>query len=214
MPIKYKMILNKYPRYSRILEQFRTLFNSAQEQDFLVVPYVLMCAATLEARLNDEIGNQIYSTFREQCPGIMAGYTKMGFSHKLDTIVPLLTENAYVFNRHHIIYKRLQSLIKLRNKLIHPKTTECDVEYSDTECKNLWPFRIPPTPQKFVEELDDLTLGATFQYTPIEYHEALEKLEKWFFLRCPNRLSKVALVEPRRQEDPPVATYIKKIDPI
>jgi hypothetical protein len=49
-----------------------------------------------------------------------------------------------------------------------------------------------------VELLDDLTMGATDTFEPVEYHEALEKLESWFFQRCPDRLSKVAIVVARK----------------
>ena len=46
----------------------------------------------------------------------------------------------------------------------------------------------------------DITLGASKTFTPLQYHEALEKLEKWFFARCPDRLSKIAMVVDRSRE--------------
>jgi hypothetical protein len=47
----------------------------------------------------------------------------------------------------------------------------------------------------------DITLGASKTFTPLEYHEALEKLDKWFFHRFPDRLSKVAMVVDRSKEE-------------
>jgi len=48
-------------------------------------------------------------------------------------------------------------------------------------------------------EAPDITLGASKTFTPLEYHEALDKLEKWFFLRCPDKLAKVAMVLAREE---------------
>jgi hypothetical protein len=61
----------------------------------------------------------------------------------------------------------------------------------------------------------DVTLGAAGEFTPPEYHEALDKLEKWFFRRCPDRLSKVDMVIDRFKEkkwEPVSATYVKFLD--
>ena len=44
-------------------------------------------------------------------------------------------------------------------------------------------------------------MGATKTYTPVEYHDAIEKLEKWFFRRYPDRLSKVEMLIEREARE-------------
>jgi hypothetical protein len=43
----------------------------------------------------------------------------------------------------------------------------------------------------------DITLGASRTFTPLEYHEALDQLEKWFLLRRGGNLSKLDMVVER-----------------
>jgi hypothetical protein len=87
----------------------------------------------------------------------------------------------------------LKSLIAARNRAAHPRPTLSSFEGEALD--NPFPF-MPrySIPEEFIDFLDDLTMGLAKKYSPIEYHEAIEKLERWVLRRCPDRLSKVALV--------------------
>lgn len=58
---------------------------------------------------------------------------------------------------------------------------------------------IAKIPRQFMDG-PDIALGATKTFTPLEYHEALDKLEKWFFRRYPDKLTKVAMVIDRSKD--------------
>lgn len=34
-------------------------------------------------------------------------------------------------------------------------------------------------------------------YSPLAFHQALERLDRWFFRRCPDQLTKIAMVVAR-----------------
>lgn|SRR5688572_10814115 len=49
---------------------------------------------------------------------------------------------------------------------------------------------------KYYVAADDLTMGVGSKYTPLEYHEAIKKLDKWFLRRLPDGISKIAKLVP------------------
>ena len=83
------------------------------------------------------------------------------------------------------------SIIKVRNKLVHPKTSIKTFKIKDSKIK--FPFGLN-LPQEYYENVGIQSLVSISDFTPIEYHEALDKLEKWFFSKCPDRLKKVEMV--------------------
>lgn len=195
---KYKFHHHKHGNYQRVLDAIRDKYLAENEPEHLAVPYVLMCATTLEARLNDELHDFAATNWRDSFKPIADAYMSMNFRGKLNALVPILTNNQYRINQDHVVYQRLVSLISVRNLLAHPKPTVS--EFADaSEDAPTWPFPYPMIPKEMVEILSDLTMGATKTFSPIEYHDALEKLERWFFHRCPDRLSKIAMVV--RRED-------------
>ena len=113
----------------------------------------------------------------------------MNLRSKLNALVPLLTEHRFQFNRNHFVYRRLNSHISVRNALVHPKPFEHDFPVSH----EVHPLGYPVL-DGYVEVADDLTLGKVKEFGPLEYHEALEKLDKWFFKRLPDHISKVAML--------------------
>ena len=118
----------------------------------------------------------------------------MNFRGKLNALVPILTNNQYRINHEHIVYQRLASLITVRNFLAHPKPTVGEFVVEESPDAKTWPFPYPQIPRHVIDTFDDLTMGATQTFSPVDYHDAIEKLEKWFFHRCPDRLSKIAMV--------------------
>lgn len=193
---KYKAHLFAHPNYDRILREIRKKYIDESEPDYLAVPYVLMCATALEARLNDELYNYALSAWQDNFSMIAQSYLSINFKGKLNAFVSILTNDRYRINQDHFVYQRLASLIKVRNTLAHPKPSIQDYEIVKNDPMTWPPFQLP---LEFYENVSDLTLGSTDAFTPLEYHEAMEKLEKWFFNRCPDRLSKIAMVVANEQ---------------
>ncbi|MCJ7547476.1 MAG: hypothetical protein MUP30_11740 [Deltaproteobacteria bacterium] len=190
----YDFLHYKHGNYQRVLEAIRKQYISEGEPERLAVPYILMCATTLEARINDEFYIHAMRLWGDSYKSIADAYLSMTFRSKLNALVPFLTNNQYRINQGHIVYQRLASLISVRNLLAHPKPTMIKFEEDESAEPETWPFPYPKMSLEITESLSDLTMGATKTYTPIEYHDAIEKLEKWFLHRCPDHLSKVAMV--------------------
>jgi len=190
---KYDFLQYKYSNYIRVLEALRKQYISEGEPKRLAVPYILMCATTLEARLNDELCSHAMQLWDDSYKSIADVYLSMTFRNKLNALVPFLTNNKYRINQDHFVYQRLASLISVRNLLAHPKPIVRKIEEDELAGFKTWP-PLPKLPPGVFEALSDLTMGATKTYTPIEYHDAIEKLNKWFFSRYPDRLSKIAMV--------------------
>jgi hypothetical protein len=118
---------------------------------------------------------------------------------KLSVLVPVLTEGRYEINTAHPVYQRLASLIRVRNSITHAKS---EIEETIANDEDLTTVPVIPSgmtrlPRQFIMEIPDITLGAARTFSPLDYHNALENLEKWFFQRCPDRLSKVPMVVDR-----------------
>ena len=89
----------------------------------LVVPFILTCAAALEAKLNDEIISWAWDTFdREDYKRIAVAYLSMNLRGKLDSLVPLISKNLYAFDKSSKDYQALTQLISQRNSLVHDKS--------------------------------------------------------------------------------------------
>jgi hypothetical protein len=185
---------HKHANYGRILNSIRDEYLAGGKPERLAVPYILMCATTLEARLNDELHGYASKTWKDNYKSIADAYLSMSFRGKLNALVPILTNNQYRINHEHTVYQRLASLVTVRNLLAHPKPTVGEFEVEESPDAKTWPFPYPQIPQHVINTFDDLTMGATQTFSPVEYHDAVEKLEKWFFHRCPDRLSKIVMV--------------------
>ncbi len=192
---KYARLQLKSVPLGRVLNKFREHYKALEQPDTLVVPYVLTCAAYLEAKLNDSL---FHYSIMKQGEDMAEAMLSLSLPKKLNILVPALTDGNYSINKKYFVYQRLISLIRVRNSIAH-LTSDFD-EASIEEGRDM--VTVPlifsePTkiPRKLAKPSDlDITLGASKTFTPLEYHEALEKLEKWFLHRCPDRLSKVAMV--------------------
>ena len=184
----------------QVLVSMRERFNADSNPDTLVVPYVISCAAYLEAKLNDSLFHHALSKYGEEVAG---AFVSMSLPKKLLVVVPVLTEGKYSINKRHFVYERLASLIRVRNSIAHAKAEFQELTPGETEDAEL--AAVPGiflTEAQLKRKLEsmrnipgiDLTMGAAKTFSPLEYHGALEKFEKWFFHRCPDRLSKVAMV--------------------
>jgi hypothetical protein len=196
---KLRVLSLKHVKFDRILKQLRKAYTEQTiPSQFLDVPYTITCATALESRLNDEIVQFAYKSFKNSNHQMADSYLSMSFRGKLNAIVPLLTSNSFVFNPAHEVYKKLISLIKVRNILVHPTSFYEDVEIQkevDPDTGKAFPY---PVSKKLAELGDDISLGSTKEYLPTEYHDALNKLERIFFKNIgkPQRLAKTKLIIP------------------
>lgn len=194
---KYALRIIKSTQLHRSLENLRALYQEKKEPEYLVVPYVLTCAAYLEAKLNDSFCDAEKQFGQE----FSAAMQSLKLPTKLKVLVPLLTNGKYDINMDHFVYQRLISLIRVRNAIAHAKSELEEIKSSDKDL-----IEVPilnagfvKTPKKIANTHPDITLDASKTFSPLEYHDALDKLEKWFFLRYPDKLSKVAMVIDRSQ---------------
>ena len=139
-----------HPKYSQILEKIKTRYLKDNKPDYLDVPYILMCATTLEAKLNDELHNYAVKLWKDEFATIANSYMSMSFKSKLNSLVPILTDNQFRINQDHFVYKCLASLIKVRNKLVHPKTSIKTFKIKDSKIK--FPFGLN-LPQEYYENV-------------------------------------------------------------
>lgn len=88
-----------------------------------LVPFIVMCAATLEAILNEEIVSWAFSKFpKDRYKSAADAILSMSFRGKLDMIVPLITENRFLIRTNSVEYKSLAQLISRRNELMHSRS--------------------------------------------------------------------------------------------
>jgi len=205
-------MLFKSTQLRRALDKLQKLYIEKQQADYLVIPYVLTCAAYLEAKLNDSLleANKQYG--EEFALAIMS----LSLPNKLRAFVPVLTKGEYDINKEHFIFHRLNSLIRVRNSIAHAKS---EMEIASASPEDL--VEVPilnagmiKVPKRFMSRLD-VTLGASDAFSPLEYNEALDKLEQWFFHRYPDKLKKVAMVvrrSGRGEWKEQCKTWIKHLD--
>lgn len=195
---KYARLVFKSVSLGRVLDKLRKHYEAEHQPESLVIPYVLTCAAYLESKLNDSLLQFATKRYSEEVAGALMS---LSLPRKLAVLVPVMTEGRYRMNTKHFVYQRLISLIRVRNDITHAKSKieEITATPEDLISVPVIPFGVAQIPTQFMNE-PDITLGALKTFTALEYHDALEKLEKWFFQRCPDKLSKVAMVVDRSKE--------------
>jgi len=182
-------------KFERILGVMRKTYEASDNKDGLCVPYIVICAAALEAILNDALLEHASSKWGHEQKDYANSLMSMSFRSKLDSLAPLLTSHQYRLDKNHWVYQRLGALITERNNLVHPKPQEHDVPIT----RGPHPVYggaadYPILPAEYFELASDLTLGTGKRYSPQQYHEAIEKFDKWFLRRLPDRISRVALL--------------------
>lgn len=159
----------------------------------IVVPFILMCAAALEARLNDEIVSWSYNRLGfEHYKPVADAYLSMSLRGKLNAIVPMLSNGKFLFIKHSIDYISLSRLITHRNSLIHNKAfyetssmnAERDMDYEDLD--NIKTFIYDDILEKLMQSPFRSSTAKDCQL----YYSALNSIDKHFFLLLDqNRLS-------------------------
>jgi hypothetical protein len=189
---KYARLVFKNVSLGRVLDKLRKHYEAENQPKSLVIPYVLTCAAYLESKLNDSLLHVAMKRYGEDTADAFMSFS---LPKKLNVFVSVLTDGRYRINKEHFIYQRLLSLIRVRNSITHAKSEfeEITTKPDDLIDVPAIHFGTGKIPRQFIDE-PDITLGASKTFSPLEYHDALEKLEKWFFRRCPDKLSKIAMV--------------------
>jgi hypothetical protein len=195
-PKKYARTVYKSASLAHVLRRLRQHFEAQRDQNPLVIPYVLTCAAYLESKLNDSLREFSIERYGED---VAAALMSLSLPRKLSVLVPILTEGRYRINTEHFVYQRLASLVRVRNSIAHAKSETEEITATPEQLITvpvLFSMQRIQVPSQFMGEAD-ITLGTSKTFSPLQYHDALEKLEKWFFSRYPDKLSKVAMVVER-----------------
>lgn len=96
-------------------------FFKGVESEELIVPYVITCAAALECTLNDCLIKFFNGT--KHLEAQLDGYLSMTLKGKLINVVPVVTAQRFVINQEHKVYQHLVELIRIRNKLVHNRSS-------------------------------------------------------------------------------------------
>jgi len=155
-------------------------FFDSGENSIHTVPFILTCAAALECSLNDYLIKHFTDSHgthgKLQIPGLLS----MSLKGKLINIVPLLTSNKFIINVENKVYQTLADLIKVRNRLVHNKSSYESHEGIIKEDSDGHPYiAVPEQLQKRLSGKIDPTLGV--QGDIGRYHDSLEKLHEMFF---------------------------------
>jgi len=181
-------------KFERILKFMRKTYLASENKDALCVPYIVMCAAALEAILNDALIEHAGDKWGDDKKDYASSLMSMTFRSKLESLAPLLTSHKYRFDKNHWVFQRLSALITERNNLVHPKPQEHSIPITRGPHPVYGGSNFPQLTPEYFKLAEDLTLGAGQKYTPQEFHEAIEKFDKWFLRRLPDRISKIALL--------------------
>lgn len=188
-------------KFERMLRIFRDTYQASPRPEALTVAYVVMCAAALEAILNDALLEHAADKWGQDQKDYGNALLTMTFRSKLDTLPVLLTSHKFRFDKQYWVYQRLAALISERNNVVHPKPKEHDFPIARMPHPVFGGTpNFPVFPAEYYSAIDDLTMGAGSKYTPLEYHEALEKLDKWFLRRLPDGISRIAMLVPNAKD--------------
>lgn len=168
--------------YMEVLEGMAQSIDGDQKlKQTLAVPFVLTCGASLECLLNDRIISDLWEVwFDDHYRPIVDGYLSMGLRGKLDTVVPLLTDNKFMINRSHPNYQALTELITQRNRIAHNKSFFEEVEF-DFEKDDIAGSRSFTLPQWFAKKMRDVTFELATGPRPLNYLTALKHFQSAFF---------------------------------
>lgn len=164
--------------YRDILEELRHHVDSeAADDNVYKIPFVLTCAASLEAVLNDHLVNASFQQFGALNYKILAdAYLSMTFRGRLTAIVPLLTKGRFIIRTESKVYTALCKLIKLRNELVHPTSFFIKGISRFEENENKIIFN-----KQLKKHLNDRPLRTIHSRQCFDFLEAIDKLDDLFF---------------------------------
>src|SRR5690349_6823194 len=98
---KYAVRRNKATPLGYTLQDLRKSYESQGNPKILVIPYVLTCAAFLEARLNDAL----QESEDKYGPELAEAFQSISLPKKLQCVVSVLTGGAFEINRENLVYQ-------------------------------------------------------------------------------------------------------------
>ena len=162
--------------FYKTLDAMRSEIDSESEfAKNLTLPYVLMCAATLECDLNHYIVDAVERRWGLRCEDLAKSLQLLKFREKLKNIVLLLTNARYRINQDHSVYQSLAELITVRNNIVHAKDLEKTFtidEIDESSSRAMLHFENMGGPPDWIFNIRDQ--GRT-------YHDALIQLSSLFF---------------------------------
>lgn len=107
--------------FKKLRAAYNDILNDSKS-DYLYFGFITLCASTLEYSLNfiiadyciDKFGPDKYKTYCEE-------YIGLRFRNKLLMIPHIISDGEYMLNENHPSFKQLESLITLRNRILHNK---------------------------------------------------------------------------------------------
>lgn len=156
--------------YTWILENLMESMKGGREKTFLFgAPFILTLCAWLESTINDWLIIDQFEKHGSDCyTPIIEGYVWARFENKLRIVVAILTDNKFQLREDSPIVHKLDELIRVRNKLVHPQTTF----YTEVSKS-----RYKPRKQRAIDHpIHKLTLKACR-----EYYLAARTFDKKFF---------------------------------
>lgn len=106
-------------------EKLRTAYQEVlgeNHSEHLYFGFFTLCSATLEYSLNFILADFAVrkfgpSKYKRYCDG----YINLPLRRKLFMAPNIISEGEYVINENHITFKKLEQLVKLRNRILHNK---------------------------------------------------------------------------------------------
>lgn len=112
------------PKYFAALRKMELSIKQEKAlDDKLFIPFVITCAAALEAMLNDCLIKHAFENFdAENYRKIAEALVSINLRGKLDSIVSLVSYNKFMIKKDSRNYQQLIRIISLRNFLMHGKS--------------------------------------------------------------------------------------------
>lgn len=116
-------------RSQRLISAAKTLLDLIEDDGQFLCdkrePFVLLCALSIEAILNEALSDLKY-LLQEQDLGksLINAFATMGLQAKLNSLFYILSKGRYTINKSSECYTYLRKIIKARNISAHPKPIE------------------------------------------------------------------------------------------
>ncbi|MBQ2885494.1 MAG: hypothetical protein IJE43_17340 [Alphaproteobacteria bacterium] len=117
---KSYFIKNNLDLYYSKIESALIDLNKGLGVDYLCFSFISLCSATLEYSLNLIYSDFFLGQFACDYEPYAKAFYKMEFKLKLRLLPYIISNGKFIFNENYKTFQSLNSLIKLRNLLLHP----------------------------------------------------------------------------------------------
>jgi hypothetical protein len=106
-------------------KKLRLAYKDIQEDkitEYSYFSFFILCAATLEYSLNYIIADFCLITYGpKKCKPFIEGYISLNFKRKILMLPSILSSGSLMFDEDNVVFKKLNELVSLRNKIMHAK---------------------------------------------------------------------------------------------